>query len=80
VIIFTQRPVETTASRSFTKAKMYKKKLPGLVKPAFHRACLFVVMALLMAGCSTLQKQVRSGWATKEVSHDLYPAVRCTKK
>jgi exopolysaccharide biosynthesis protein len=47
---------------------MYKKKLPGLIKPAFSRACLFVFMALLMAGCSTVQKQVRSGWTTKEIS------------
>ena len=47
---------------------MYKKNLSGLIKPAFHRACLFVFMTLFMAGCSTLQKQVRSGWATKEIS------------
>jgi exopolysaccharide biosynthesis protein len=47
---------------------MYKKKLPGLIKSAFHETCLFVVMALLTAGCSTLQKQVRSGWATKDIS------------
>ena len=46
---------------------MYKKKLPGLVKPPFYKTFLFVAMALAIAGCSTLQKQVRSGWATKEI-------------
>ncbi len=47
---------------------MNKKKLPGLIKPAFLSAGLFVVMALLIAGCSTLQKQVRSGWTTTEIA------------
>lgn len=47
---------------------MYKKKLPGVIKHTFQRACLFAVMALGIAGCSTLQKQVRSGWSTTEIS------------
>jgi exopolysaccharide biosynthesis protein len=47
---------------------MYQKKLPGLIKPAFNGAWLFVVMALLMAGCSTVQKQIRSGWTIKEIA------------
>ncbi len=55
---------------------MYKKKLPRLIKPAFHHGFLFFVMALLIAGCSTMQKQVRSGWATKEVS----PGVQLSHK
>src|SRR5690348_1448876 len=47
---------------------MYKKKLPDLIKHAFYRTSLFAFMALGMAGCSTLQKQVRSGWSTTEIS------------
>src|SRR6185437_5391671 len=47
---------------------MYKKKLPGLIKAPSYRIFLFVAMAMVIAGCSTLQKQIRSGWATKEIS------------
>jgi exopolysaccharide biosynthesis protein len=47
---------------------MYKKKLRYMIKSLFYKTFLFVAMALVIAGCSTLQKQVRSGWATKEVS------------
>jgi exopolysaccharide biosynthesis protein len=46
---------------------MYQKKLPRL-KATFCAAYLFIVMAFLVSGCSTIQKQVRSGWATKELS------------
>jgi exopolysaccharide biosynthesis protein len=55
---------------------MYKKKLPGLTKPPFRGAYVFIVMALLIGGCSTVQKQVRSGWATKEIS----PGVQLSQK
>lgn len=51
---------------------MYKKRLLRLIKSAFHGASLFVGITLLTAGCSTLQKQVRSGWATKEISPGVY--------
>ncbi len=47
---------------------MYQKKIGGRIQAAFHGAFLFVVTALLVAGCSTVQRQVRSGWATKEIS------------
>jgi len=60
---------------SFTNAKMYKKNLTRLVKPVFH-VYLFIVASFAMAGCSTLQKQVRSGWATKEIS----PGVQLSHK
>lgn len=45
---------------------MYKKKFAGLIKRAFANTSLFVAAALLIASCSTLQKQVRSGWTVKE--------------
>jgi exopolysaccharide biosynthesis protein len=47
---------------------MYKKKLPWQIKRVFANTRLFMVMALLITGCSTVQKQVRSGWATKEIA------------
>lgn len=47
---------------------MYKNKLQTLVKPSFRHACLLIVIAACIAGCSTLKKQVRSGWTTKEIA------------
>ena len=47
---------------------MSKKKLPSLIKSASPVSSLLIVMAVLIAGCSTLQKQVRSGWANKEIA------------
>ena len=60
---------------------MYKKKLPGLDKPLFSYACLFVLITFLITGCSTLQKEVRSGWKTTEIaqgvhlSHRYFPSL-----
>jgi exopolysaccharide biosynthesis protein len=50
---------------------MYHKKLATLVNRPL-RTVLLVVMTFLVAGCSTLQKQVRPGWSTKEIA----PGVR----
>jgi exopolysaccharide biosynthesis protein len=50
---------------------MYHKKLAALVNRPL-RAFLLVVMTFLVAGCSTLQKQVRHGWSTTEIA----PGVR----
>jgi exopolysaccharide biosynthesis protein len=47
---------------------MYKKKLSGLRNPASPVSSLFIVMSFLIAGCSTLQKEVRSGWTNKEIA------------
>lgn len=47
---------------------MYKKKLPVLIKPVFRRVFLFMMAALVIAGCSTVQKGISSGWATKEIA------------
>lgn len=46
---------------------MYQKKIAGRIQASFHAACLLVISALLMVGCSTVQKQVRSGWDTKDI-------------
>jgi len=55
---------------------MFKNKLPRLIKTAFHRASLLILLPLFICGCSTLQKQVRSGWDTKEIS----PGVQLSHK
>ncbi|HEY5391432.1 MAG TPA: phosphodiester glycosidase family protein [Hanamia sp.] len=55
---------------------MDKKKLFGLRNPVSIKDCLFIVMTLLIAGCSTLQKQVRSGWTSKEIA----PGVRLSNQ
>ena len=46
---------------------MYHKKSAAIVNRLRRRAGLFMVMAFLIAGCSTLQKQVRPGWNIKEI-------------
>jgi exopolysaccharide biosynthesis protein len=51
---------------------MYQKKLPRLTKPALNGLYLLVAMALLITGCSTVQKQIRSGWTTKEISRGVH--------
>ena len=51
---------------------MYYKKLVALITHPLRRAGLLVVVAFLIAGCSTLQKQVRPGWSNKEIA----PGVR----
>lgn len=47
---------------------MNKKKSPLLIKRTSPHAFLFMLMAFLLASCSTVQKQIRSGWSTKEIS------------
>lgn len=46
----------------------YKMKLFVWKNTASFKGCLFIVMSLLIAGCITLKKQVKSGWTTKEIA------------
>lgn len=60
---------------------MDKKNLHSPVKPVFLIAYLFIAIALLVTGCNTLRKQVKSGWDTKEItqgvqlSHRYFPSL-----
>ena len=60
---------------------MYKKNFANLIKRALANTSLFVATALLIASCSTLQKQIRSGWTIKELapgvqlSHKYFPSL-----
>jgi exopolysaccharide biosynthesis protein len=65
---FLPNDFKITGYWSFTIAKMYKKKFTGLIKYPILRVYLFLAMAIAIAGCSTLQKEIRSGWTTKEIS------------
>jgi exopolysaccharide biosynthesis protein len=47
---------------------MNKNKIVAPVKSVFAQACLLILMASFIAGCSTLQKQLRPGWTTKQLA------------
>lgn len=46
---------------------MNKNKIAASIKSASAQVFLFILAALLIAGCSTLQKQLRPGWTTKQL-------------
>jgi exopolysaccharide biosynthesis protein len=60
----------------FTKPTMHKNKFIKSIKTIFAHSSLFIVLALLIASCNTLQKQVKPGWSKKELA----PGVQLSNK